>query len=397
MPPIAHGDGDIALSILVIFAAAKLLSELFERFGQPGIVGEILAGVILGPHVLSWIAPNQTLDVLSQLGVLFLMFRVGLEVKSSELMAIGGQALLVAASGVVVPFLAGWGLAAAFRLPLIESLFIGAALVATSVGITAQVLSANRWLRTRASKIILAAAVIDDVLGLLVLAAVSGLARGKLSYFDLAATTVLAAAFTLLIAKFGTKVARRIVPRVNARMKLAESEFAIALCLLFALSVLASYAGVAGIVGAFLAGMALSETVERRVHDLTEGISTFLVSFFLVGVGLKFDYRVLLTRAGGALAGLLLAAAIFSKLFGCGIAASNLGRVDAMRVGVGMIPRGEVGMVVAQIGLTAGVLSANVFGIIVFVSIGTTLIAPPLLKIAFRGSKDLSLVTPSSA
>src|SRR5690242_18640801 len=145
MPPGAQ----IPLSMLVVFASAKLLSEIFERLGQPGIVGEILAGVLIGPHVLGWMAPNEFLRVLSDLGVMFLLFRVGLEVKSSEMMKVGGRALFVAVSGVVLPFVMGWGITAAWGMPHLESVFTGAAMVATSVGITAGVLASRHLLHTR--------------------------------------------------------------------------------------------------------------------------------------------------------------------------------------------------------------------------------------------------------
>ena len=245
--------------MLVVFAAAKLLSEIFERMGQPGIVGEILAGILIGPHVLGWMAPNEVLQILSDLGVMFLLFRVGLEVKSSDLLKVGGTALLVAVIGVIIPFGMGWWIAAMWGEPRVESIFIGAAMVATSVGITAQVLASRGLLNLRASRIILAAAVIDDVLGLIVLALVSGLAKGSVNYLDLAITAALAIGFTAFLATIGSRTARRVVPRMQAKLSLAEGEFALAMTLLFGLSLLAVYAGVAAIVGAFLAGMALSE------------------------------------------------------------------------------------------------------------------------------------------
>src|SRR5216684_4536365 len=177
----APGDDSlrIPLSLLVVFGSAKLLAELFERLNQPGIVGEILAGVLIGPSVLAWITPNDFLGALANLGAMFLLFRVGLDVKSSELMKVGGTATLVATLGVIVPFFLGWGLLLLWGASHIEAIFVGATMVATSVGITAQVLSTKGLLHERASKIILAAAVIDDVQGLLVLAVVSSLVRGK--------------------------------------------------------------------------------------------------------------------------------------------------------------------------------------------------------------------------
>ncbi len=167
----------LPLAMLIIFGSAKLLAELFERLGQPGIVGEILAGALVGPSVLGWIHPNEMLKALSDLGVMFLLFGVGLEVKASDLLKVGGKATLVATLGVIVPFFAGWGILLLWGAPQIEAVFVGAAMVATSVGITASVLSARGLLHEVASKIILAAAVIDDVLGLIVLAIVSSVAR----------------------------------------------------------------------------------------------------------------------------------------------------------------------------------------------------------------------------
>jgi Kef-type K+ transport system membrane component KefB len=373
----------IPLAMLVVFAAAKLLAELFERLGQPGIVGEILAGVLIGPQVLGWLAPSEFLRTLSDLGVMFLLFRVGLEVKASELMKVGGTALLVAVAGVIVPFFAGWGICALWGEPRLESIFTGAAMVATSVGITAQVLASRGVLDMRASRTILAAAVIDDVLGLIVLAVVSGMAKGAVNYLDIALTAGLALGFTFFVARFGTRTVRHVLPRVRATLHLAESEFALAMTLMFALSVLAVYAGVAAIVGAFLAGMALSETVEGRVTELTNGVAELLTPFFLVGIGLHFDLSAFAGAGTLALAGVLLVAAVLSKFVACGAGALGMGRTDAIRVGVGMVPRGEVGMVVAQIGLNLGVIGHNIYGTIVFVSVASTLIAPPLLKLAF--------------
>jgi Kef-type K+ transport system membrane component KefB len=375
---------DIPLSMLLVFASAKLLAEVFERLGQPGIVGEILAGVLIGPYVLGWMAPNEILRLLSELGVMFLLFRVGLEVKSSELMQVGGTALVVAIAGVILPFGMGWGIATLWGEPTLESIFIGAAMVATSVGITAQVLASKGLLQARASKIILAAAVIDDVLGLLVLAMVSSMARGAVNYLDLALTAVLAIGFTILVAQWGTRTMQSVVPRAQAGLSLAESEFALAMTLLFGLSLLAVYAGVAAIVGAFLAGMALSQSVDHRVHLLTSGVTELLVPFFLVGIGLHLDLTAFADASTVWLALAILAAAVFSKVVGCGLGALPLGRKEAIRVGIGMMPRGEVGMVVAQIGLAMGVLAQSAYGIVVFMSVATTLIAPPLLKMAFK-------------
>lgn len=380
-----EGAVNIPLSMLTVFVSAKLMAEVFERLGQPGIVGEILAGVLIGPYVLGWMAPNETLTLLAELGVMFLLFRVGLEVRSSDLVRVGGTATVVAALGVAVPFVLGWGIVTLWGEPSIEAIFTGAAMVATSVGITAQVLRVRGLLEARAARIILAAAVIDDVLGLLVLALVSAMARGSVNVIELAITAVLAITFTLAVALLGTRAMKRIA-RVHKKVAVAaEAEYALAITLLFALSLLSVYAGVAAIIGAFLAGMALSETVDHRVHELTNGVTELLVPFFLVGVGLHLDITAFNNLSNIALGLIILVAAVLSKLIGCGLGALPLGRADAFRIGAGMVPRGEVGMVVAQIGLGLGVVAQHVYGIIVFMSVVTTLVAPPMLKVAFRG------------
>jgi len=370
--------------LLVVFGSAKLLGEVFERLRMPGIVGEILAGILIGPGVLRWIAPNDVLNALAELGVMFLLFGVGLEIKRSDLLRVGRIATLVASLGVVAPFFLGWGILAWWGAPRVEGIFVGAAMVATSVGITAKVLNDRGLLSMRASQVILAAAVIDDVLGLLVLAVVSGVARGPLNLPELALTAVLAIGFTVLVAHWGTVAARHAVPKLAARLRSSEAPFHIALILLFALSLLASYAGVAAIIGAFLAGMALSESATQRVHDLTSGVSELLVPFFLAGIGLHFDVESFFTPKLLEMSGLILIAAVISKLIGCGLGAVSLGRVDMLRIGVGMVPRGEVGMVVAQIGLGMGVIPKGVYGVVVFMSVATTLIAPPMIAWSYR-------------
>lgn len=375
----------IPLSMLVVFAAAKLLAELMERFGQPGIIGEILAGVLIGPYAFGWITQDDLLRSLADLGVMFLLFRVGLDVNPQELLRLGGISTVVAISGVIVPQIMGYVLLTMWGYPPMESVFVGAAMVATSVGITAQVLSSKGWLDHRASQIILAAAVIDDVLGLLVLASVSSVARGSINAIEIAATTFAAVAFVVAIALWGNKAMGKLVPRVQHTLRVSEAEYAVAMVLLFALSVMAVYIGVAAIVGAFFAGMALAGRVNTRVKDLAQGATELLVPFFLAGIGLRVDLSAFSTRSGILLALALLLVAVVSKFIGCGLGAYTLGKQDALRIGVGMIPRGEVGMVVAQLGLTMGVLSKPLYAVVVFMAVATTLVAPPLLKLVFKG------------
>ncbi len=379
-----HEALPLPLAMLIVFGSAKLLAEICERLGQPGIVGEILAGALIGPSVLGWITPNDTLKSLSDLGVMFLLFGVGLEVKASELLTVGAKATLVATLGVIVPFVAGWGIMSAWGVPQVEAIFVGASMVATSVGITASVLSAKGLLHEVASQIILAAAVIDDVLGLIVLAAVSSVARGHVNFWEIALTAGLAIAFTVVMGLWGTKAANHLMPHFDSRVKADDAKFHIALVFLFGMGLLAQYTGVAAIVGAFLAGLALSDTADARVRTLTRGVSELLVPFFLVGIGLHLNLAAFRSRSTLILGLLILTAAIVSKLIGCGLGALSLGWQNVLKIGLGMVPRGEVGMVVAQIGLSLAVISSEVYSVVVFMAVATTLVTPLLLKIAFR-------------
>jgi Kef-type K+ transport system membrane component KefB len=379
-----HDSLPLPLALLIIFGSAKLLAELCERLGQPGIVGEILAGALVGPSVLGWITPNETLKAMSDLGVMFLLFGVGLEVKASELLKVGGKATLVATIGVIVPFFTGWGILAAWGAPQIESVFVGAAMVATSVGITASVLSGRGLLHELASKVILAAAVIDDVLGLIVLAVVSSVARGRVNLWEIVLVASLATAFTVVMAIWGTTAVKRVLPIFGSRARADEAEFHIALVFLFAMALLAQYTGVAAIVGAFLAGLALSDSSDARMRTLTRGVSELLVPFFLAGIGLHLNFGVFRSWSTIALALVILAAAVVTKLVGCGLGAISLGWQNVLKIGLGMVPRGEVGMVVAQIGLGMAVISTEVYSVVVFMAVATTLLTPLLLKIAFR-------------
>ncbi|WP_031497224.1 cation:proton antiporter [Bryobacter aggregatus] len=374
----------LLMQMLLLFGAAKLFAEFAQRLGQPAVVGELIAGVLIGPSVLDWVRPNEFLTVFSELGVLFLLFQVGLELKDFKLMRVGWDALLIAVAGVLLPFIVGRQIMLALGHPGLEAAFVGASMVATSVGITAKVLADLKLLNVRASKIILAAAIIDDVLGLIVLAVVSSLAKGTVNYYELGITAVLAIGFTLIVAQFGTKAFEKLVPRMDRRMSGAHNQFVLSILLLFALSVLASIAGVAAIIGAFLAGMALASSVDEHTKEQTAGVTEFLVPFFLAGIGLHMDLSVFQNPSTLWVCGLILLAAILSKFLGCGLGALRLGVRDAARVGIGMVPRGEVGMVVAQIGNSIGVIPKDVYAIVVFMSIATTMVAPPLLKLAYR-------------
>ncbi len=268
----------LPLALLILFGSAKLLAELFARLGLPGIVGEILAGAVVGPHALAWIAPNETLTALADLGVMFLLFDAGLQIRSADLLEVAGTATLVAVVEVAVTFAASWGAMIAWGATPAAAILVSAALVATSVGVTATVLAQRGLLDRQVSRIILAAAVIDDVLGLLALVVAGNVARGRVNVAEIALTAVLAVAFTVAMAKWGARAARGILPHFQSRAQAEEAQFHIALIQMFALAALAVYAGVAAIVGAFLAGMAISESTDARVRDLTRGVTELMAS-----------------------------------------------------------------------------------------------------------------------
>jgi Kef-type K+ transport system membrane component KefB len=392
LPPLAFLAGDIQLplSLLLVFGAAKILAELCERIHVPGVVGGLMAGILLGPSALRWIEYREPLNAFAELGVMFLLFQVGLEIKPTDLLRVGKTAMAVAVLGVVLPFLFGWGIMAAVGRTQIEAIFLGAALVATSVGITAQILASKGLLSHHTSRIILAAAVIDDVLGLLVLAVVSSAgAAGGVDFLGIGTTAAASILFVVAIVKFGAPTVNRVLPRLRDSMRAAEAEFTIAVIFLFFMALVATYSGVAAIIGAFLAGMALSETASRRVHTLAHGAGELMIPFFLASIGLQLDLGPMGSLDTLALALVVVLAAIVSKGAGCALGAWNLGFRDAARIGAGMVPRGEVGLVVAQVGLKTGNVSQEVYGLAVFMAVATTVIAPLLLNLTFRGLAPL--------
>jgi Na+:H+ antiporter len=386
---------NLAVAMLIIFGSAKLLNELFERLRQPGIVGEILAGILVGPSMLHWVAPNEFTSTLASLGVMFLLFRVGMEVNAAELIKLGGTAVAVGVLGVVVPFFSGWAFYHLWGHGSTESIFLGTALTATSVGITAQVLAAKGLLDRTASKIILGAAVVDDILALLLLGVVTSVAEGSINIVELVATSGMAIAFILLVAQWGKRTMAHVIERLEGRLRMGEGEFALAMVLLFALAALSVKIGVAAIIGAFLAGLALADVAPKRVHDLTLGVTELLVPFFLVDIGLHFQLNVFRDHSVLILALILVPVAVLSKLAGCGLGAIRFGRPIALRVGLGMIPRGEFCMVVAQTGLLMNAITPATFAVIVFMAIAAAMLAPPFLKLAFRnvagGPEDLPM------
>ncbi|HEX8368652.1 MAG TPA: cation:proton antiporter [Pyrinomonadaceae bacterium] len=378
------------LFLMIVFA--KLLAEIFERLRQPAVVGEILAGILIGPSLLGWVQPSEVIGVLAEIGVIFLLFMVGLETKPQAILKVGMKAAIVAVLGVIIPFAAGYLIMFLTGRSNIEAMFLGAALVATSVGITARVLSGMNLLDAETARIILGAAVIDDILGLLILAVVKSISTTGVNYLSLAVTAGLAIGFTVLVAGLIAPFLTRIAPKIQ-RLRIGDSLFIFGLILCLGLSVAAAYIGVAAIIGAFLAGMALAESAEdnHEMHRQTRGLTEFLVPFFLVNIGMQLKLEIFRDASVIVLALVVTLAAVVTKLVGCGLAALDLGWRRAGQIGMGMVPRGEVGVVVAQIGLTlvtvegTRAIDDNLFGVILFMAVATTLIAPPFIKMLFAG------------
>ncbi|HEU5262180.1 MAG TPA: cation:proton antiporter [Gemmatimonadales bacterium] len=400
----AAGHGDVArffVVLAIMLVAGKFAGELFERLGQPAVLGELLAGILLGSSALGVIptAPDDPLSgvirLLAQVGVVVLLFEIGLETDLKAMARVGGAATSVALVGVAVPFFLGFlywiSPLHSYEDTLADAtttaIFVGATLTATSVGITARVLGDLRCMNTVEARLVLGAAVIDDVLGLVILGVVSGLAAGAaVSLWGIARILAVAVGFLVLALALGFALASRIfglIDRMRVRGVLLVSAFAF----LLLLAALADRAGSALIIGAFAAGIILSGTnqfdaIEERMKPVAD---IFTPVFFLsigaaVDVGLwnPFDPASHATLAIGAA---LFAIAVLGKL-ASGWAAPWL-RFNRWAVGIGMAPRGEVGLIFAQIGLTAGVLSSGLFSGILLMVIGTTLVAPPLLKLAF--------------
>jgi Kef-type K+ transport system membrane component KefB len=406
--PSHHLDPTVLIGVAVMLVAAKIAGEIFERLKQPGVLGELGAGIVLGNLLLFGftaaepLKTNATIAALAELGVIILLFEVGLESDLKEMMEVGWSSLLVALVGVVAPFFLGWAVSAYF-IPdesRLVHIFIGATLCATSVGITARVFKDLGKLATREARIILGAAVIDDVLGLLILAVVAGAIRaaatgGVLSMFDVGLIALKSVLFLIAAIVAGHFLMPRVLRgagRLETRGVLLT--LAISFCLFLAWA--AAKVELAPIVGAFAAGLILDEVhyrpaggrTERDLNDLLQPVSTVLVPIFFVLMGLKVDLRLFARLDILGFAALLTIAAIIGKQV-CGLAVVERG-IDRLTVGLGMIPRGEVGLIFAGIGATlmlpnvAGVnepvIGPATFGAVVIMVIITTLVTPPSLK-----------------
>lgn len=392
--------------IFVAFLAAKIGGELMERVKLPSVIGELIAGVILGPTLLNLITEEHTFfDVLAQLGATFLLFSVGMETKLSELKRVGMVATSVAALGVVVPFVMGYYVSILLFESSVEAMFVATALVATSVGITARVLEDLGMIHSKEAKIILGAAIIDDILGMIVLTLVSGVAVGDLTALKVAIVVAEAVCFVAIVTIIGTRVVKYASGKRDVhsdktangtwaihyttrafrrdswfeKLKQRQAPFVIILVVIFGLSAMASFVGLAAIIGAFFAGLIFSDTKDTyELEHKFEPLNILLVPFFFVVMGAKVDFSEFTSVVPIAI--VITVVAILGKLAGCGLGAIRHGERTALIVGAGMVPRGEVGIVVAMIGLNMGTIQESAYSVIVLMSIATTLYTPFLIR-----------------
>jgi Kef-type K+ transport system membrane component KefB len=362
------------LALIAIFVAAKVFGEIAERLGQPAVLGELIGGVAIGSG-LHLVDPHDvTIHLLSDLGVILLLFVIGLETDLKKLMQVGGSATAVAVVGVALPLLGGFAFGELLGLSAMVSLFLGASLTATSVGITARVLSDLGHLQDDASQIILGAAVVDDIIGLVLLTIVGTLAAGgALTVLGIGKIVLIAFGFVLLAIVIGSQLAPMLIRAID-RIKVARGLLFASIVFALTLAYLAQRVGSAIIIGSFAAGLVLARThrgkdIAREVHD----VSQFFVPIFFVAVGAAIDFRTI-NWMGFALAAIGIAGKVLA-----GFAVWRKG-VNRMVVGVGMIPRGEVGLIFAQIGLSTRLLSAQLYSAVAVMIMITTFVAPPLLR-----------------
>jgi Kef-type K+ transport system membrane component KefB len=379
---------DLALvlgSLLVIIVAARLAAEVAERINIPPVLGEIMAGIAIGPSVLGWVDPISHLAVadmvllLGEIGVILLLLQVGLEMDLTELGRVGRSALLVAIIGVALPFAAGFGVASAFGETGKIALFIGATLTATSVGITARVLGDLRALATTEARIVLGAAVADDVLGLVILTVVVKIVtEGSIGAGVVFETIGLALGFLIITGLLAIFVIPKVLDRIHRISVSSTTVVGSAFALTIAFALLAHEAKLAFIIGAFMAGLGIGRSAQHaRIADGLGPLGHVFIPVFFASIGINADLSAMVKPQVLALAAVLTVVAIIGKL----ISAAGVTEpgVDRLMVGIGMIPRGEVGLIFASIGLSRGVLNEDLYGAVLIMVLVTTVITPPLI------------------
>ncbi|HEY7838586.1 MAG TPA: cation:proton antiporter [Terriglobales bacterium] len=376
------------LSLFILFVAAKLGEEAFVELGQPGLIGQIIAGFIVGPGLLSWVHASAIVDFMAEVGVIFLLFETGLHTKPEDITEHGYTSMAVGFFGVLTPLAAGWAFAWAIGENPITARFVGTLLTATSIGITAKILSDFRATETAFGRVILGAAVLDDILGLLALSMLSSFATGVSHWANLLLTVVFVSLFFVLVLLLRRKASPGIRKRLG-RMRSEAPQWSFALVVVLGFSVMSAYIGVAAIIGSFLAGIFVSESDELAapLRLRAEAVSSFVVPFFLANIGLKLSPDVLTQSHDLFLIAAITLIAIVTKLVACGLSALPLGRRSALLVGLGMIPRGEVGIVVADQSLRIAAIPAAYYSIGIAMAVLTTLIGPLLLRLVIRPAR----------
>ena len=374
-----HTMATVLMALVAIFVATKLFGEIAQRLGQPAVLGELIAGVLLGASALGVVDPGDpVIATMAQIGVVVLLFAIGLETELAALVRVGSEAATVAVAGVVLPFGTGYLAATSLGLAQIPALVCGAALCATSVGISARVLSDVGWLDTSEGRVVLGAAVIDDIIGLIILAVVAAVVSGtNLSAGSVTRIAGVAVAFVVIAVLVGRKVARPIFGIVE-RIRAAGALGLFGLAFAFLLAWLAQRSGSAMIVGAFAAGLVLHKVPQRdEIAKATTTIGHFFVPIFFAAVGAAVDLRALADPRALAVGGALIACGIAGKI-AAGYAPWWF-RGNKLLVGVAMVPRGEVGLIFAQMGLAAGAINAGEYGALMLMVLATTFVTPPTL------------------
>ncbi|HET7457634.1 MAG TPA: cation:proton antiporter [Gemmatimonadaceae bacterium] len=374
-----HDISHLLLVLVAVIVATKLLGEVAQRFGQPAVLGELIAGVLLGGSVLGLLDPGDpVIASFSELGVIVLLFEIGLNTDLRSLARVGPAALIVALVGVALPFALGYGGALALGVATLPALVCGAALTATSIGISARVLGDLGRLETPEGQVVLGAAVLDDVVGLVILAVVSGVvAGGGVSAGGVARIAGVALGFIALAIVGGSMTVPPLFRAVE-RVRTSGTLGLVALAFAFALAALAARAGSAMIVGAFAAGLVLHPTPQRdEIERATTSVGHFFVPIFFAAVGAAVDLHALADSRALLVGGVLIAVGVAGKVV-AGFAPWWF-RGDKLLIGVAMVPRGEVGLIFAQMGLASGAISAGEFGALMLMVLATTLVTPPLL------------------
>jgi Kef-type K+ transport system membrane component KefB len=388
----------LLITLILIFVGAKALGELANRIGQPTVLGELIAGVILGVGGLKLLDPHANVFILlADIGVIILLFETGLATDIRELMKVGWRSLAVAAVGVILPFAGGFVFALAFGYTNLVAIFLGAALTATSVGITVRILSDLGKLNTKEAKIILAAAVADDIIGLIILAVIRDLGmQGEVHPLKIVQITALAVGFFVAAIVLGNIFAKRLV-RIIEKTRTSGTLIVASIAFAFLLSLGAELAGSAAIIGSFAAGLALGRTHKFEViaRELKPVAYIFTPIFFVkIGADVDLAYFNPFNEANHAIlvvAGFLFVIGMVGKVLS-GLAVFDR-RLKATTVGIGMAPRGEVGLIFAEVGRRAGIVTADLFAAVVVVMALTTFIAPPLLKASLaRRPRGVSLL-----